>query len=725
MSPLSLAMSSARHPRVVIAAWAIAFIASIGLSVLLWGQGLTAERVLLVEAESNVADKLLEERFRGPRRVTEIVVVRSDTYTVVDPQFEATVQNLFFDIAALGPDVVAGVSQYYHSGSDYQVSESGHSTVMSVTMSGTLDEARVNVSSVIDVARRHGGQDDFTVLVVGEASIADRVSDLAYLVLQWPFALVFILIPGLVFQLARASRLPIVVGLVSVAIPVGASALIGLVFPLSLFSYTVIMVTGLSLGMSGVHLIASRYREERARGLSKPDSIETTGATAARVVLLGGLAAIVALASMAIVPASIFTSIAVGAIMATLVPLLAFVTLTPALLVLSNDWFSGLRLPSADESGTPPKRRVDLQRLSNRVTEAALSRPVFSVAIAAVALLALATFALRLNLGLTGVDLFPESQTRGAYAPQVKRAYTMLAEDFPAGIISPVEIVIDAPFKDPDIEPRVAELQAALATDPDFAGESRIQNNQDHDMVLITVPTRDLPESESARAAVQRLRNVYVPELFAGTGVDVLVTGGPALAADYVDVTQRYAPYVVAVVLVSSVLALLVASRSVVITVITILARLLTFGAAGGVVVVALQWGVGAGSGLLGYHHTPTIEMWGLLLSFSLLFGVSTVLDMHVMGRVRELHVQTGDNDEAVAFGLRSTAWASTVASLVMAAVFFMLALGDLPVFHQVGFALTAAMLIDALVVRLILLPSAMKLLGAASWYFPGRSLQR
>ena len=523
--------------------------------------------------------------------------------------------------------------------------------------------------------------------------------------------------------MVRASRLPIVVGLVSVAIPVGASALIGLVFPMSLFSYTVMLVTGLSLGMSGAHLIASRYREERARDLSKPDSIETTGATAARVVLLGGLAAIVALASMAIVPASIFTSIAVGAIMATLVPLLAFVTLTPALLVLSNDWFSGLRLPSADESETPPKRRIDLQRLSNRVTGAALSRPVFSVAIAVVALLALATLALRLNLGLTGVDLFPESQTRGAYAPQVKRAYTMLAEDFPAGIISPVEIVIDAPFKDPDIEPRVAELQAALATDPDFAGESRIQNNQDHDMVLITVPTRDLPGSESARAAIQRLREIYVPELFADAGVDVLVTGGPALAADYVNVTQRYAPYVVAVVLVSSVLALLTATRSVVISVITILARLLTFGAACGVVVVALQWGIGAGSGLLRYHHTPTVEIWGLLLSFSLLFGVSTVLDMHVMGRVRELHVQTGDNDEAVAFGLRSTAWASTVASLVMAVVFFMLALGDLPVFHQVGFALTAAMLIDALVVRLILLPSAMKLLGVAGWYFPRRSL--
>ena len=130
MSPLSLALSSARHPRIVIAAWALVFAISIGIAGALWGQGLTAEHKLRVDSESNAADRLLEERFRGPRQFTEIVVVHSDTYTIVDPQFEATVQNLFFDMAALGPDVVAGISQYYHSGSDYQVSDGGHSTIM-------------------------------------------------------------------------------------------------------------------------------------------------------------------------------------------------------------------------------------------------------------------------------------------------------------------------------------------------------------------------------------------------------------------------------------------------------------------------------------------------------------------------------------------------------------------------------------------------------------------
>lgn len=310
MSPLALVLSSARHPRIVIAAWALAFALSIGVAGVLWGQGLTAERVVLVETESNTADKRLEEHFRGPRRFTEIVVVHSDTYTIVDPQFEATVQNLFFDIASLGPDIVAGVSQYYHSGSDYQVSEDGHSTIMSVTLMGTLDEARANVSSVIHVVRRYGGQDDFTIRVVGEASIADRVAHLVYSFSLVPLSLVFI--PAIMSS-RPALRLPIVVGVVSVIIPVGLSVLMEQVYPMSLFNYIIILVTALMVGMTSTHLIASRYREERGRGLDNLRAIARTGSTTTRAALLGGSVAIIAAASMAIVLVNTFTSFAIGA----------------------------------------------------------------------------------------------------------------------------------------------------------------------------------------------------------------------------------------------------------------------------------------------------------------------------------------------------------------------------------------------------------------------------
>ena len=667
MSPLSLTLSSARHPRIVIAAWALVFVISLGIAGALWGQGLTAERNLLVDSESGTADSLLEERVRGPRRFTEIVVVHSDTYTIADPQFEATVQNLFFDMAALGPDVVAGISQYYHSGSDYRVSDSGHSTIMTVTMAGTLDEARANAPSVLGVVRRHGGQDDFTVRIVGESTIADRVADLVY-----SFSLIPLFLPFIPAIMASrpALRLPILVGLVSVIIPVGLSVSVEQVQPMSLFNYIIILVTGLAVGMSSTHLIAVRYREERGRGLDNLDAIARTGATTTKAVLLGGSVAAIAVASMAIVPVNTFTSIAIGAFLATLVPLLASVTLSPALLALPNDRFSGFRLPSTDEAETPPRRRIDLQGLVKMVAEKALARPVLSVAIAAVVLLALAAVAPCLDFGLTGVESLPERLDGGAYSPQVKRAYNLLTENFPAGVISPVEIVIDAPFKDPNVEPRVAQLQAALSTDPGFAGESRIQNNQDHDMVLFTVPTSHLPESESAHDAVRRLRDVYIPELFADTGVNVVVTGGPALAADYVEVVEDYAPYVAAVVLASSVLGVLIATRSVVFPFLATIAHLLSLAAAYGIVVIAIQKGIGAGLGLLRYHHTPTIESWGVVFTFALMFGVYVILDLYLAARIREKYLQTDDSIEAVTYGLRSTAWVSTVASLIMVGVF-------------------------------------------------------
>ena len=241
--------------------------------------------------------------------------------------------------------------------------------------------------------------------------------------------------------------------------------------------------------------------------------------------------------------------------------------------------------------------------------------------------------------------------------------------------------MIDAPFEDPDVEPRAAQLQATLSTDPDFAGASLIQSSPNHDVALITVPTSHLPESEFAHDAVRRLRDVHIPEILDGTSVDVLVTGGAAHAVDYLEVVESYVPYVVAIVLIFNVLSLLITTRSVVFPFLATIAHLLSLAAAYGIVVIAIQQGIGAGLGLLRYHHIPTIESWGVVLTFTLMFGVYVVLDLYQAARIREKYVQTDDSIEAVTYGLRSTAWVSTVASLVMVGVFFVLALGDLPVF--------------------------------------------
>ena len=729
MSPLSLAVSSARHPRIVITAWAVAFVISIGIAGVFWGQGLTAERKLLVDSESNAADKLLEERFRGPRRYTEIVVVHSGTYTIVDPQFEATVQNLFFDISSLGPDVVAGVSQYYHSGSDYQVSDSGHSTIMPVTMAGTLDEAAANVSDVMSVVRSSNRQDDFTVVLVGEASVASRIAETAnrlYLASQvggfgnLAYYFTFILVCGI--GVLAGTRLPAVLSLPMVVIPAAGAALIGLALPVYAVALNALVLIAAVVGMVFPILIAHRYRDERLLGHDKLSSIDRACSTAGLAIVFGGLSAMIGLVVLLIVPANIVMSAGLGAILAIAVPLLGATTLTPALIALRGDPKIESRLHESDDSAAtddpPSKGWGRLPRLLYWVAKLAMRRPVLSAVVATILLVVLSLPALNLKLGFNSVETMPNRhENRNAYGPQINQAFTQLAEDFPAGVMSPVEIVINAPFVDPDVEARVALLQAALTTDPEFSGQIVVQTNLDRDMVLISVPTRSHPESESAIESVRRLMDEHIPEVFDDAEIEVLVTGRSAFAADLMHIVVSYTPVVLAVALASSFLILLVATRSLVVPVLATLMNILSVGAACGIMAFAFQHDFGW------IRRMPVIEAWAPMLFVPLLIGLFTVNHLLLLGRIRERYAQSGDSAESLASGLRATVGVVTVMSLVMAAVFGNIVVEAfewrLVVFHQIGIALAAGLLIDAVLVRLVLLPSALKLLGPATWYLP------
>ena len=729
MSPQTLARSSARCPWVVIAIWAVAFCAAVGVAGWLWEGGFTTERVLLGELESNAGDSLLEERFRGPRLATEIVIVHSDTYTVVDPQYEALAQNLFFDIAALGPNVVAGVSQYYNSGSDFQVSDSGHSTIMSVTMSGTLDEAAANVSEVMRVVRRHNRQDDFTVLLVGEASVAAGVAETASRL--YVFSQVFglgnpayylLFLVAICIGALAGTRLPVVLSLPMVVIPAAIAALIAQALPIHAVAANALALIAAVVGLVFPILIAHRYWEERLCGHDKLDSIDRACSTAGMAVFFGGLSAMIGLVGLLIVPVNIVMSVGFGAILALAVPLVASVTLTPALIALRGEGNIESRPPESDDSAAtddpPPIGWGRLSESLGWVARLAMARPILSAVVVTALLAELSFPAFNLKLGFNSVETMPNRhENRKVYGPQHNQVFVRLAEDFPAGIMSPVEIVINAPFADPDVETRVAELQAALTADPEFTGQIVVQTNLDQDVVLITVPTDSHPESESAIEPVRRLRDEHISEVFSDTGIDVMVTGRSAFTADMVHLVERYTPVVMAVVLASSFLILLVATRSLVVPALTTLTNLLSVGAACGIMVFVFQQGFGW------IHRTPVIEAWAPMLFAPLLFGLLSVNHLLLLGRIRERYAQTGDNADSVASGLGATVGVVTAVSLIMAAVFGNLVVEifarRLIVFHQIGIALAAGMLLDTVIVRPILLPSAMKLLGAATWYFP------
>ena len=725
----SLARCCARRPWVIVALWAVVMLAAFGVIGLLWEGSFTSESVIFDGSEYNVGEEILEERFRGPRPASEIVVVHSDTYTIVDPEFEATVQNLFFGLAALAPGVVSGVSQYYNSGSDWQVSDDGHSTIISVTMSGTLDEAAENTSELMSVVRRHNGQDDFEVLLVGEASVAARIAESAtrlYLASQtigFGNAAYYIAFIGLLGAGALAGmRLPVVLSLPMVAIPSAIMALIGMLFPVHAIAANLLVLIAALLGLVFTVLIALRYREERHRGFHNLDAIERTCSTIGMAIAFGVLMAVIGLAGLLIVPSNLVVSVGLGAILALCVPLIGAVTLTPALLTLRYDRVTNSRASEPDDAeeviGSSYDERGRLSRMLDWIVSVAMNRPVPSSLAAFAVLVVLSIPILDLKLGFNSPETIPNSHDElSAYGPQHYEAFTRLTERFPAGVMSPVQVVIDAPFADPDVEARVVDLQAALTFDKAFSGQTLAQTNLDQDVVLMSAPTIRHSESESAIDAVRGLREVLLPEVFGDSGIEAVVTGRSAFAADLLHLVERYTPIVLAVVLVSTLIILILATRSLIVPVLVTLVNMFSAGAALGVMVLLFQIDGGTADGVL------VTEAWLPMLVVPVLVGLLTATQLVLLGRIRERLGNSGEYTESIAAGMSGTVVPVTLMSLVMAAVFGNLVLEifgwRLFPYHQLGVAMAVGLVLNAVVVQLVLLPAALKILGSAAWHFP------
>ncbi|MDA1035752.1 MAG: MMPL family transporter [Chloroflexi bacterium] len=263
----------------------------------------------------------------------------------------------------------------------------------------------------------------------------------------------------------------------------------------------------------------------------------------------------------------------------------------------------------------------------------------------------------------------------------------------------------------------VADLQAQLATDPDFVGFSSIAISDDRSVTRLSVPVAGEPSSTRAVEAVRRLRDDIVPAAFAGVGVLAVVGGATSNNIDFFDTTGRYTPYVFAFVLGLSFILLMVAFRSIVIPLKSIILNLLSVGTAYGLLILVFQ--KGWFSDVLPFQQTPVIDAWIPLFLFTVLFGLSMDYHVFLLSRIREHYDITQDNAESVAYGLRSTAGLITGAALIMVAVFSGFAAGEMVSNQQVGFGLGVAVLIDATIVRSILVPASMRLLGRLNWYYP------
>ena len=711
LSTRSLASASARHPWRTVLVWAGIIAVAIGLNAALLEDGLTTEFAFSNDPESTRGARLLEDRLRGPRPINEIIIVRSNELTVDDERFEATVTGLFDDVMALGPDVVEGGVNYYQFRLPDFVSDDRRTTIIPFVMAGALDDANDNIEKLFAIVEEAGASAAFDVYLVGEASVALETNELTFRDIEQgervgvPIALLILLV---LFGAVLAAFIPLLLAVLAIVLAFGATAFVGLFVDLSFFVTLIITMIGLAVGIDYSLIVVSRFREEMGRGRSKLDAIERAGATANRTVFFSGLTVVFALAGLLIHPASVFQSLGTGAILVVVAAVALTTTLLPAALSLLGGRVNALRLPFIG-------RRIGASADADggywaTVVRIVMRYPVLSFLAASGVMVAAALPALDINTGFNGVDSLPDGV-------QSKEAFFILEEEFSFGVVSPMEIVIDGDANSEAVKAGIAALREMLAADPDFVGPSRVRVNADGDLSLVSVPVAGEPASDEAIEALRRLRSDYLPAAFEGVDAEILVTGETAFNDDFFEITDRFTPIIFVFVLSLSFLLLTVAFRSIVIPLMSIILNMLSVGAAYGLMVLVFQKGYGAG--VLGFQTTPMIDAWIPLFLFAVLFGLSMDYHVFLLSRIRERYDQTGDNAESVAYGLRSTAGLITGAALIMVAVFGGFASGDLIANQQIGFGLAVAVLLDATIVRTVLVPATMRLLGKWNWYYP------
>jgi uncharacterized membrane protein YdfJ with MMPL/SSD domain len=450
-----------------------------------------------------------------------------------------------------------------------------------------------------------------------------------------------------------------------------------------------------------------RAREERAAGRSERAAIEAAAATSGHSVLIAGLTVMVAMAGMFLSGDATFASFGVATIMVVGIAMLGSLTVLPAVLSKLGDRVDRVHVPFVRRL-----RRDDGEgRIWGAIVDRVLRRPVVSIALAGGLLVALALPALELRMVTTGPDTFPQS------LPAVQ-AYNRMQEAFPGAALPATVVVKAADVNAPTVRAAIEQLeQRALATGR-MHEPITVAVNKSGTVANISIPVEGNGTDSESIAALGDLREEIVPQTVGGVpDVESAVTGVTARWNDATDQMKSSLPLVVAFVLVFAFALMLVAFRSIVIAAKAIVLNLLSVAAAYGVLVIVFQYGFA--KGLLGFSSTAGIDPVVPLLLFVILFGLSMDYHVLVLGRIREAFDRGAKMDDAISIGIKHTAGVVTSAAIVMVAVFSVFAMLSMLMFKQFGVGLAAAILIDATIVRAILLPATMKLLGDWNWYLP------
>ena len=650
--------------------------------------------------ESGRMDKILDAGFKQP--ADESVLIQNRSLQTGTPAFAAVVDDVVARLSKVA--VVRNVQAP-------KIAGDRHAVLIDFDISGDKDTAADRLDPVLtsvgDAGKAHPS---FFVGEFGGASAAKGV-DSAFAddlksagVYSIPLTLIILVAA---FGALVAAGIPLLLALTAVFATFGLAALPSHMLPLAQEAFAVVLLIGLAVGVDYSLFYLRREREERAAGRSPEAALEAAAATSGRSVLISGFTVMVAMAGLFLTGDATFASFGYATIIVVAVAMLGSLTVLPALLSKLGDRVDRLHVPLV-------RRRRRSSREGGawgRIVDGVLRRPLLSASLAGGLLIALAIPALQMHMATPGPDTFPQKLA-------VVKTYKRMQQEFPGNALPANVVIKTSNVNAPRVRNAIVALERRALATGQIDKPITVDTNRSGTVANITMPIKGTGTDAASLNALALLRDELIPATV-GTvpAAEVGVTGIAARWSDELSQQRSKLPYVVAFVLVFAFCLMLIAFRSIVVALKAIVLNLLSVGAAYGILVLVFQHGFA--KGVLGFSSTAGISPVVPMLLFVILFGLSMDYHVFIVSRIREAFDRGEPMDDAIAHGIKSTAGTVTSAAVVMVAVFSIFATLSMLMFKQFGVGLAVAILIDATIVRGVLLPATMKLLGEWNWYLP------
>ncbi len=714
MTPLTHSKNlAARMGRWSAGHWKIATFGWLAFVVASFAIGIAAPVQMIAQkdnavGEANKANQILDEAFDlDESGLGELVIIQSKTKTVDDPAFRATISETVETLSRF--EQVELLHSPLAPGNEGQISPDRHAAMITFSPHGTYDEAVLYIDSIAAAtAKVQQAHPDF---YVGEAGVStekalDKVINSGIAKAGLIALILTFVVLLLVLGSAVASFVPIFVGLTAVFATFGLVALPSQLVPMDSSINEVILLIGLAVGVDYSLFYLRRERDERRAGRSERAAIEAAAATSGRAVLISGFTVIIAMAGMLLSGDKTFMSFAIGTMMVVAVAMIGSLTVLPALLSKLGDRVEKGKIPFLHRLR---RDNGDGSRFWSAILKPVLRHPVIATVASAGLLIVLALPALQLHTADSGLDALPKSQ------PELQ-AFHVIDDAFPGGASGAIVAI----RSDDGTRTRaaIADLKAKALASGEMQNPIQVEKSPDGSTYQMEIPLAGSGADDVSDHALATLRNELVPATI-GTvpGAEYAVGGPTAKSHDFNAMMKSSAPLVFGFVLLFAFLLLLAAFRSIVVALKAILLNLLSVAAAYGMLVAVFQWGWG--ENLLDFNSTGGIASWLPMFLFVILFGLSMDYHVFILSRIREAYDRGLKTEDAVEYGIRTTAGVVTGASIVMVGVFSIFAILPVLDFKEMGIGLAAAILIDATIVRAVLLPASMTLLGDRNWYLP------